>query len=139
MEKNKTERGGKEPLALGTTVAASIVSLVAVLCCLGIPTILSFMGAIGLGVLVKKHLLFPLMVGSLLLGGWGAFMSYRRRQSVPLLVAYLVSALALPLGMKFFHPAMDAGLAGLLLLTGWDLWRRMFKSRAGASCGRGSL
>ena len=139
MEKNKTERGGKEPLALGTTVAASIVSLVAVLCCLGIPSMLSFMGALGLGVLVKKHLLFPLMVGSLLLGGWGAFMSYRRRQSVPLLVAYLVSALALPLGMKFFHPAMDAGLAGLLLLTGEDLWRRMVSARSGASCKRESL
>ena len=139
MEKDETRQDGKESLSAVTTMVAGGVSLVAVLCCLGIPSILSFMGAVGLGVLVKKHLLFPLMVGSLLLGGWGAIMSYRRRKSVFLLIAYLVSALALPLGMKFFHPAMDAGLVGLLMLTGEDLWRRMASSRAGASCERRPL
>ena len=139
MEENERPQAGKERLSLGATVAAGGVSLVAVLCCLGIPAMLSFMGALGLGVLVKKHLLFPLMVGSLLLGGWGAYVSYRRRRSLPLLVAYLASALALPLGMKLFHPAMDIGLAGLLLLTGEDLWRRMVSARSGASCERESL
>lgn len=139
MEENERQHDGKEGLSLGATLVAGGVSLVAVLCCLGIPSMISFMGAVGLGVLVKKHLLFPLMVGSLLLGGWGAIMSYRRRRSVLLLLAYLVSALALPLGMKFYHPAMDLGLVGLLVLTGEDLWRRMVSARNGASCERRSL
>ncbi|MGC8530334.1 MAG: MerC domain-containing protein [Leptospirillia bacterium] len=138
METNNSPHRGKEGLSLGATLLAGGISLVAVLCCLGIPAMLSFMGAVGLGILVKKHLLFPLMVGSLLLGGWGAFMSYRRGKNLFLLGAYLLSALALPLGMKFYHPAMDAGLVGLLLLTGRDLWRRMSAFRPGASCERGS-
>lgn len=139
MEENERQHDGKAGLSLGATLVAGGVSLVAVLCCLGIPAMISFMGAVGLGVLVKKHLLFPLMVGSLLLGGWGAIMSYRRRRSVLLLLAYLVSALALPLGMKFYHPAMDLGLVGLLVLTGEDLWRRMVSARNGTSCERRSL
>jgi mercuric ion transport protein len=108
----------------GLGIGAAFVTLVAVLCCAGVPLILSFVGAIGLGVLVKEHLLFPLMIGSLLLGAWGAIRSYRTHQKKGILIGYLLSALAIPLGMKLYHPAMYGGLIALLVLTGNDLVQR---------------
>ena len=111
----------------GAGLGAALVTLVAVLCCSGVPALLSFVGAIGLGVLIKKHLLFPLMVGSLLIGTWGAFRSYRLHRSLLILSGYIVSALALPIGMKVYHPLMYAGLVGILLVTGSDLVRKLRK------------
>ncbi len=131
MEQNTTETPPRSDLSsknpatgVGVGIGAAFVTLFAVLCCAGIPAILSFVGAIGLGVLIKKHLLFPLMVGSLLLGGWGAWRSYRSHRNGSFLAGYLLTALAIPLGMKFYHPAMYAGLVGLLILTGTDLVRK---------------
>lgn len=120
MRKNPLpEASGREGTAVG--VGAALVTLVAVLCCAGVPVLLSFVGAIGLGVLIKQHLLFPLMVGSLLLGVWGAYRSYRNHRNPLVLGGYVASALAIPVGMKVYHPLMYAGLAGLLLVTGSDL------------------
>lgn len=50
-------------------------SLLAVLCFAGLPASLSLLGTLGLGILLKKHLLFPLMTLSLLLGLWEAVKS----------------------------------------------------------------
>lgn len=102
-------------------VGAALMTLVAVSCCAGIPAILSFVGTIGLGFLIKKHLLFPLMVGSLLLGTLGAIRSYRTHRNVWFLAGYLACALGIPMGMKLYHPLMYAGLAVLLILTGGEL------------------
>jgi len=131
MEQNTLETPPRSDLSpknpatgVGVGIGAAFVTLFAVLCCAGIPALLSFVGAIGLGVLIKKHLLFPLMVGSLLVGGWGAWRSYRSHRNSAFLAGYLVSALTIPFGMKLYHPAMYAGLAGLLILTGIDLVRK---------------
>ena len=132
MEQNTSEAPPRSDLSpknqatgVGVGIGAAFVALFAVLCCAGIPALLSFVGAIGLGVLIKQHLLFPLMLGSLLVGGWGAWRSYRSHQNGSFLAGYLLTALAIPLGMKFYHPAMYAGLAGLLILTGADLVRKL--------------
>ena len=117
----------KKSEGAGAGIGAALVTLVAVLCCAGVPALLSFVGAIGLGVLIQKHLLFPLMVASLLMGTWGAFRSYRSHQSPLILGGYIVSALALPIGMKVYHPLMYAGLAGILVVTGIDLVRKLQK------------
>ena len=61
-----------------TLAGAALTSLVAVLCCAGIPAALSFAGTLGLGILVENHLLLPLMTASLGLGLWGAFRNFRR-------------------------------------------------------------
>lgn len=114
---------GKTGTAAG--LGAAFVTLVAVACCAGIPAFLSFVGAIGLGVLLKKHLLFPLMVASLLLGTWGAWRSYKLHQNPLVLGGYLACAGSIPLGMKLWHPLMYAGLVLLLLLTGADLVRSL--------------
>ncbi len=124
----------KEPQKerVGVGIGAAFVTLFAVLCCAGIPALLSFVGAIGLGVLIKKHLLFPLMIASLLLGSWGAYRSYQNHRNNGILGCYLACALAIPLGMKLYHPVMYAGLAGLLVLTGSDILRKI---RQPAVCG----
>lgn len=131
MEQNTSETPPRSDLSpknratgVGVGIGAAFVALFAVLCCAGIPALLSFVGAIGLSVLIKQHLLFPLMVGSLLVGGWGAWRSYRSHRNGSFLAGYLLTALAIPLGMKFYHPAMYAGLVGLLILTGGDLVRK---------------
>ncbi|MHB1757619.1 MAG: MerC domain-containing protein [Leptospirillum sp.] len=119
-----------EPQSSATmAVGAALMTFVAVSCCAGIPAILSFVGTIGLGVLIKKHLLFPLMVGSLLLGSWGALRSYRTHQNGWFLAGYLSCALGIPLGMKLYHPLMYAGLAVLLILTGGELLQRRKKTQ----------
>ncbi|MEC4683585.1 MAG: MerC domain-containing protein [Nitrospirota bacterium] len=129
MEKIDSEESSNPEVrnnpSIGVGIVAAFVTLTAVLCCAGVPLLLSFVGAIGLGVLVKKHLLFPLMVGSLLLGSWGAWRSWRTHRDNGILVGYLASALAIPLGMKLYQPVMYAGLIGLLLLTGGDLVRKL--------------
>ncbi len=104
---------------------AAVISLLAVLCCAGLPAALSLLGTLGLGVLIKKHLLFPLMTISLLLGLLGAVRSYRNQGSPLLLAGYLVSAVALPLGMKVYPPAMYGGLLLLLTVTGAELARAL--------------
>ncbi|BAM05887.1 hypothetical protein LFE_0159 [Leptospirillum ferrooxidans C2-3] len=122
-----------EPQSSGImAVGAALMTFVAVSCCAGVPALLSFIGTIGLGVLIKKHLLFPLMLASLMMGSWGAFLSYRNHQNGWFLAGYLLCALGIPMGMKFYHPLMYAGLAGLLLLTGSELFRRRKKT---AFCG----
>lgn len=122
------DQSGKEAVGIG--IGAALVTLVAVLCCAGVPALISFVGAIGLGVLIKKHLLFPLMVGSLLLGSWGAYRSWRTHRSNLFLVGYLASAGGIPIGMKFYHPVMYAGLIVLLVLTGSDLVRKLNRPAA---------
>lgn len=132
MNSNSSERIADSPNAskkeaVGIGIGAAFVTLIAVLCCAGVPALLSFVGAIGLGVLIKKHLLFPLMVASLLLGSWGAYRSWRDHRNNLFLVGYLVNAAAIPAGMKLYHPLMYAGLVGLVGLTGIDLVRKFRK------------
>lgn len=123
--------GESKNAGTGIGVGAALVTLVAVLCCAGVPALLTFVGTIGLGILIRKHLLFPLMVGALLLGTWGATRSYRTHRNPLVLGGYLLSALALPIGMKASHPLMYAGLAGLLFVTGSDL---VLKLRTPEAC-----
>lgn len=109
-------------------IGAALVTLVAVACCAGVPAFLAFVGALGLGVLIQKHLFFPLMTGALLLGSWGAWRSWKTLRNTLSLSVYLVSAVAIPLGMKVWHPLMYAGMAVLMILTGADLLRSFRKS-----------
>lgn len=114
----------KEKLLSSMAIGAALMTFLTVSCCAGIPAILSFAGTIGLGFLIKKHLLFPLMVGSLLLGSWGAFISCRSHQDRWIFLGYLSCALVIPLGMKISHPLMYGGLGCLLFLTGSELLKK---------------
>ena len=104
---------------------SATTSLLAVLCCAGLPAALSLLGTLGLGILLKKHWLFPLMTLSLLIGLWGAIKSFQRHGSRLLFGGYLLSAAALPLGMKFAPPVMYGGLVLLLFVTGTELARAL--------------
>ena len=108
-----------------TVALSAATSLLAVLCCAGLPAALSLLGTLGLGILLKKHLLFPLMTLSLLIGLWGAVKSLKRHGSRLLFGGYLLSAAALPLGMKFAPPVMYGGLVLLLFVTGTELARAL--------------
>ena len=129
LEKSSGVRMDEPQSSTTMAVGAALMTFVAVSCCAGVPAILSFVGTIGLGVLIKQHLLFPLMVGSLLLGTLGAIRSYRTHRNGWFLAGYLASALGIPLGMKLYHPLMYAGLAVLLILTGGELLQRRKKTQ----------
>jgi len=123
LEKTAGNDGAQNGKSLGRIMVLSgLITLLSVSCCGGVPLIISLLGTVGMGFLIKKHLLFPLMVASLLIGSWAAFISYRTRQNRWFLLGYLSCAVAIPVGMKTFHPLMYGGMVCLLALTVWELF-----------------
>lgn len=101
----------------------------AALCCAGTPLIVSALTALGLSVLRRDAVLWPLMFASLIVGLWGF---WRARQlhgsSAPLILAF-AGAVALVSGVVFIHgfPAKQviwSGAAALVVATIWNAIRR---------------
>lgn len=102
-------RGHLDKLGLGG-------SLLAALCCLGVPAVLSFLGAVGAGFLINDAVLQPLLVVFLLVFLAGLLPGWRRHRSPWPLAVGLASALVLYLFIfvKFVPVLPYAGLAGML-------------------------
>ena len=106
-----------------------IGAVLAALCCAGATVIVSALAAVGLGALRNDSILWPLMALSLAVALWGLARDRREHQQAgPLLLAVLGGS-ALVAGVVFVHgpPArslIDAGAAGLLAATGWNVWLR---------------
>ena len=94
-------------------------SFIAAACCLGLPTILSIVTAVGLGFLVKDAILFPLMVVFLAISLVGMYLGYRvHRRPWALLLASISSVAAF--FFVFVHAIRFAAylaIAGLVLAS----------------------
>ncbi len=107
-------------------VAAAIV---AALCCAGTPIIVSALAALGLGFLRKDAILWPVMLGSLLIALWGFWRGLRaHRKAGPLLLGS-AGAVSLASGVIIVHgfPAMQliyGGAVVLVIATLWNVWAR---------------
>ena len=100
----------------------------AALCCLGVSAVLSVVSAIGLGFLANDAILLPLMIGSLLVTGWGLVSGYRRHRRP---IGLVLAALGGPglLVFSFVHQVRPLALASIVLLVAASVVNVVFLRR----------
>lgn len=98
-------------------------SLVALACCLGLPGIVAFLSAIGVGFLINDAYLIPLLIVFLIVGAVGLFRSFRRHGKPQALVLYAASAFAILLFLLawFNRPLLYMSALGLAASSIWDM------------------
>jgi len=106
-------------------------SLIAALCCLGVPAVLSIFAAIGLGFLINDAVLLPLLGVFLLITLIGLFSGYRLHRKKAALIVGLVSAVVMFLFLFIFPPITYIGLVGLIAASLLNVWlRRTYDAKA---------
>lgn len=114
-----------------------IGAALAAACCLGLPLVLSAVGAVGAGFLVRDAYLFPLFVGFVVLGLWFLYRSARgHRQLLPFwlgLVGAVLGSVALFLLVTGLYPHSYLVYTGLLLLVSASVWD-LVNGRRAAAC-----
>lgn len=109
--------------------AGAFGAIVAALCCAGTPLIVGALGALGLSFLRRDAVLWPVMLGSLLVALWGFWRGLQvHRQAGPLALG-VAGALSLASGVIVVHgfPAMQMIYGGAIVLvvaTVWNVWAR---------------
>jgi mercuric ion transport protein len=110
---------------------------VAAACCLGVPLVLSTLGAVGLGFIVHDAYLLPLFVGFVALSLWTLYRSARRHARMqPFwlgLAGGIVGSVGLWLLVTASYPHSWPMYAGLALLLSGSLWD-IINSRRAPSC-----
>jgi mercuric ion transport protein len=107
----------------------------AALCCLGVTWIVAAITAAGLAFLRADAILWPLMIGAILLSVWGLWIGYRsHRGALPLAVGSMSGA-SLIAGVIFIHgfPAPEliyAGSIGMVVASIWNVVQRSRLVRA---------
>ncbi|HVB82088.1 MAG TPA: MerC domain-containing protein [Candidatus Binataceae bacterium] len=109
---------------------------VAAACCLGVPLVLSTLGAVGLGFIVHDAYLLPLFVGFIALSLWSLYRSavrYTRLQPFWLaLVGGIEASVALWLLVTGTYPHSWPMYVGLVLLVSGSVWDLINARRAPA-------
>lgn len=98
-------------------------SLVALACCLGLPGIVAFFSAIGVGFLINDAYLIPLLAVFLVVGAVGLFRSFRRHAKPHALALYVLSAAAILffLLVRFNQPMLYLAALGMVASSLWDM------------------
>ncbi len=104
-------------------------AVVAALCCAGTPIIVGALGALGLGFLRKDAILWPVMLGSLLVALWGFWRGLRTHRKAGPLMLGIAGSVSLASGVIVVHgfPAMQmiyGGAVALVIATLWNIWAR---------------
>ena len=91
-------------------------SLIAALCCLGVPAVIAVASALGVGFLINDATLMPLLIIFLLLLLGGLWLGVRHHRNPLPLVLRLVSAVVTVvfLFVRFSRPLAYLGIAGLV-------------------------
>ena len=112
-------------------LVGSVTALVAAACCLGIPVVLSSLGAVGLGFLVQDSYLLPLFVAAVGINLWSLSRSaWRRGRRGPLVLATVaggVGSIALWLLVTGLYPMtwlIYTSVAALVAASAWDVVAR---------------
>ena len=134
-EARPATRGAR--LADGAGVLGAVF---AALCCAGTPFIVAGLAAVGLGVLRRDAILWPLMLASLLVALWGFWQGARMHGRTGPLWLGAAGAVSLAAGVIVVHgpPAMQmiyGGAVALVLATGWNLLARRARHGWGAVTG----
>ena len=89
-------------------------SLVAAACCLGLPAVLSIMGALGLGFFIHDAILLPLLVAFLAMTMTGLWFGYRVHRRIGALVLAGISAVLLFVFIFVYAPIAYTAVGGLV-------------------------
>jgi len=103
--------------------AGLIGSVVTLACCLGFGPILAVLSAAGAVFLINDAVLAPLLLGFLVLGGVGLWLSRRRHCRWGPMGLHAVSAASIFVFtfVVYFQPLIWLGIAGLLGASVWDM------------------
>ena len=117
-----------------TDVAGTFGAIVAALCCAGTPFIIAAVAAVGLSAVRKDAILWPVMLGSLVVAIWGFWRGYRIHRAWTPLVAGIVGAVSLAVGVIVVHgfPAMPMIYGGAILLIAASVWNIAVRTRCRA-------
>lgn len=89
-------------------------SFITAACCLGLPAVLSILGALGLGFLIHDAILLPLLVAFLALTMTGLWFGYRVHRKAGALVLGGISAVALFVFIFLYAPLAYIAVGGLV-------------------------
>ncbi len=107
---------------------------VAAACCLGVPLVLSTLGAVGLGFIIHDAYLLPLFVGFIALSLWSLYRSARKHARLQpfwlALIGGIVGSVALWLLVTGTYPHSWPLYAGLALLVSGSVWDTINARRA---------
>lgn len=117
-----------------TDVAGTFGAVVAAMCCAGTPFIIAAVAAVGLSALRKDAILWPVMLGSLVVAIWGYWRGYRIHRAWTPLVVGSVGAVSLAVGVIVVHgfPAMPMIYGGAILLIAASVWNIVVRKRCPA-------
>lgn len=103
--------------------AGLIGSVVTLACCLGFAPVLAALSAIGVGFLINDAVLAPLLLGFLVLGGVGLWLSRRKHCRWEPLGLHAVSAASIFVFtfVAYFQPLIWLGIVGLIGASVWDV------------------
>jgi len=91
-------------------------------CCLGVPSVLSVLTAIGAGFLINDAFLIPLYLGLLALSVWLLYSSSRSHGNLTPFWAGFAGAVVALAGLWILPALVYAGLALLISGSAWDFW-----------------
>lgn len=111
---------------------------VAAACCLGVPLVLSTLGAVGLGFIIHDAYLLPVFVGFVALSLWTLYRAARKRGRVqPFWLALfggIVSSIGLWLLVTASYPHSWPVYTGLALLVSGSAWDVINGRRKASTC-----
>ena len=111
---------------------------VAAACCLGVPLVLSTLGAVGLGFIVHDAYLLPLFVGFVALSVWTLYRSASRRARLEPFWLALAGGVAASIGLWLLvtgkYPHSWPLYAGLVLLVSGSVLDVINGRRKGTAC-----
>ena len=98
-------------------------SLVTLACCLGFGPALATLSAIGAGFLINDAILAPLLLGFLVLGAFGLWLSRRKHGNWWPLAVHAISAVTIFVFtfVAYFQPLIWLGVTGLIGASVWDV------------------
>ena len=101
-------------------------SLIAALCCLGVPAVVAVASALGLGFLINDATLLPILIVSLLVLLWGLWLGLRHHGN-PLALGVGVASSVVSiffLFVQFSRPLAYLGIAGLVVSSLLNIYLR---------------
>jgi mercuric ion transport protein len=107
-------------------------SLIAALCCLGVPAVIGVASALGLGFLINDATLLPILIISLVVLLWGLWLGLKRhRNPLALVVGVASSVISIFfLFVRFSRPLAYLGIAGLVVSSVLNIYLRQRQLRA---------
>jgi mercuric ion transport protein len=118
--------------------AAGVLGAVfAALCCAGTPIVVSALGLVGLSFLRRDAILWPLMLGSLVVALWGFWRDARSHGNGGPLVLAVIGGVLLAVGVIFVHGSLAmlmiyAGAVALVVATIGNITTRRRHTMASA-------